>query len=69
MQQKEKRPTKMYCTNLKSFVRLLARPVSIKQKGRFRAVVGKGQISRKGGGKTSVMRNYCRSSDTENDSG
>ena len=55
--------------NEKSNDRLSARPLLIKHKGRFKGVAGKGQISRKGGDKKSVMRNYCRSSDTENDSG
>ncbi len=69
MLQNEKRPTKMLCIALKCIDRLSARPLSITHNGRFKAVAGKGQISRKGGDKKSVMRNYCRSSDTENDSG
>jgi hypothetical protein len=68
MQQKEKRPPK--CNALQKRSNWLpASPLSIEYKGRFMAVAGKGQISRKGGGKKSVMRNYYRSSVTENDSG
>ena len=44
-------------------------PYPFKYKGRFKAVANRGQISRKGGDKNSVRRSYCRSSDTEIDSG
>ena len=45
----------MLTHNEKSIDRLSARPLSIKYKGRFRAVAGKGQISRKGGDNRSVQ--------------